>query len=74
MYFNIKNLISLILYIYNNLAANILVALIEKIIMMEKTMRITGSGMSNWNSHSLMHAPWGIKSIYLNELIHLANQ
>lgn len=47
MYFNIKNLISLILYIYNNLAANILVALIEKIIMMEKTMRITGSGMSN---------------------------
>lgn len=30
MYFNIKNLISLILYIYNNLAANILVALIEK--------------------------------------------
>lgn len=47
MYFNIKNLISLILYIYNNLAANILVALIEKIIMMENTMRITGSGMSN---------------------------
>lgn len=47
MFFNIKNLISLILYIYNNLAANILVALIEKIIMMEKTMRITGSGMSN---------------------------
>lgn len=30
MYFNIKNLISLILYIYNNLAADILLALIEK--------------------------------------------
>lgn len=71
MYFNIKNLISLILYIYNNLAANILVALIEKIIMMENTMRITGSGMSNWNSHSLMLLE---VSKALNELIHLANQ
>lgn len=71
MYFNIKNLISLILHIYNNLAANILVALIEKIIMMEKTMRITGSGMSNWNSHSLMLLE---VSKALNELIHLANQ
>lgn len=70
MYFNIKNLILLILYIYNNLVVNILVVLIEKIIMMEKIMWIIGLGMLNWNFYFFMF--FEVLKV-LNELIYLVN-